>query len=306
MVNRRHCTYCCLQKCFNVGMRKEWIRSEEEKQLKKYQIENNRQLKQKKNEFNKNKNNIKQTIQTLSLLSNDKSSLTQDDWCHLNNIFILYDQKAKPVVLNRHSLNTTTINEFVNKKSVWVMQLLSYFKQIPEFQKINVDDQVLLTKYNFRVLIPINLALIRYKLASTTSPSDHIDFMISVHGKELYQNMRKNVLSISLFQHDPMIIKLMLIIMLFSGCLLTTTSQMEINSFQNIYQIYTAQNFYAKLLWCYMEYVFGESGAIVAFSMFISRCLRIQLVSNDVHSCLKRQLNLDDILPLMQSVLQLN
>ncbi|CAF1077316.1 unnamed protein product [Didymodactylos carnosus] len=65
MVNRRHCTYCRLQKCFNVGMRKEWIRSEEEKQLKKYQIENNRQLKQKKNEFNKNKNNIKQTVSNL-------------------------------------------------------------------------------------------------------------------------------------------------------------------------------------------------------------------------------------------------
>ncbi|CAF1176481.1 unnamed protein product, partial [Didymodactylos carnosus] len=302
ITSRRHCTYCRLQKCFTVGMRKEWIQSEEEKNRRKYQSEKNRQLKEMKH------NNNGKIIHTLSLLSNDKSNLTQDDWRHLNNIIISHEQNVKPIVFNRHSIKTTTVNDFVNNKTVWVQQLSSYFKHIPEFQQLNANDQILLFKYNFFTLVPINIVLIKRILAPVLPPcnADHTSFMISIHGEELYRKMRENIHMISLFQHDPVIIKLMLIIVLFSGCLLTTTSQIETNCIQNMSQIYEAQNFYAKLLWNYMEYTFGEFEAISTFTMLVTRCLRIQEVSNETASCLKRQLNLNSITPLMQSVLQLN
>lgn len=32
--NRRQCTYCRLKKCFDIKMRKDWIRTEEERQLR--------------------------------------------------------------------------------------------------------------------------------------------------------------------------------------------------------------------------------------------------------------------------------
>ncbi|CAF3378263.1 unnamed protein product, partial [Rotaria sp. Silwood2] len=32
---RRQCAYCRLKKCFNIKMRKDWIRTEEEKQLRR-------------------------------------------------------------------------------------------------------------------------------------------------------------------------------------------------------------------------------------------------------------------------------
>ncbi|CAF0792214.1 unnamed protein product [Didymodactylos carnosus] len=43
---RRQCTYCRLQKCFDVGMRKEWIRTDKEKHIKKCLMSNNRLLKE--------------------------------------------------------------------------------------------------------------------------------------------------------------------------------------------------------------------------------------------------------------------
>ncbi len=34
---RRQCTYCRLKKCFDINMRKEWIRTDEEKELRQLQ-----------------------------------------------------------------------------------------------------------------------------------------------------------------------------------------------------------------------------------------------------------------------------
>lgn len=34
---RRQCTYCRLKKCFDIKMRKDWIRTEEEKQVRQLQ-----------------------------------------------------------------------------------------------------------------------------------------------------------------------------------------------------------------------------------------------------------------------------
>lgn len=35
MNNRRQCTYCRLKKCFAVNMRKDWIRTDEERELRR-------------------------------------------------------------------------------------------------------------------------------------------------------------------------------------------------------------------------------------------------------------------------------
>ncbi|CAF3984204.1 unnamed protein product, partial [Rotaria sp. Silwood1] len=57
---RKRCKYCRLKKCFDKGLRKEWIMSEEEKRTKKQKIEDNRRL--------------RALSQSLSILSQSSSS----------------------------------------------------------------------------------------------------------------------------------------------------------------------------------------------------------------------------------------
>lgn len=45
IITRRFCQKCRLKKCFNIGMKKEWIMSEEEKKAKRAKIEKNREKK---------------------------------------------------------------------------------------------------------------------------------------------------------------------------------------------------------------------------------------------------------------------
>lgn len=42
LTNRRFCKHCRLKKCFDIGMKREYIMSDEEKQQKKKKIEENR------------------------------------------------------------------------------------------------------------------------------------------------------------------------------------------------------------------------------------------------------------------------
>ncbi|CAF4215443.1 unnamed protein product, partial [Rotaria sordida] len=46
------------------------------------------------------------------------------------------------------SMHTRTFLQVLDSHSIPVMRLLSFFKQIPEFSQLNVDDKVTLIKYN--------------------------------------------------------------------------------------------------------------------------------------------------------------
>jgi hypothetical protein len=57
------------------------------------------------------------------------------------------------------SMHTKTYLQTLNSRSVAVMRLLSFFKQIPEFNQLNVHDKVTLIKYNLMTVLGINSIL---------------------------------------------------------------------------------------------------------------------------------------------------
>jgi nuclear receptor subfamily 1 group I len=65
-VTRRFCQKCRLKKCLDIGMKKEFIMSEEERTVKRRKIEENRMKKTKPGRTNNTKNNSKQLIHLLN------------------------------------------------------------------------------------------------------------------------------------------------------------------------------------------------------------------------------------------------
>ena len=102
--------------------------------------------------------------------SNYSIHLNSIDRTRLNNITNCYDQYiVEPNSLNYSPPSTLVylrLHEFFNRKKPIFINFTSYFKQLPEFKNLNVDDRVLLIKQNIRLLIPLNYAILKTPIYS--------------------------------------------------------------------------------------------------------------------------------------------
>ncbi|CAF1578220.1 unnamed protein product, partial [Didymodactylos carnosus] len=297
---RRHCTYCRLKKCFSVGMKKQWIRTEDEKLKKRRQIENNRRIKQQK---------ATQLISSINLLHDDTSKLSMDEWTLLNNITYSYDQRACMSTIATLTLSSSLItvikfpvHGYVNWKLNVMTDLLAYFKLIPEFQQLSLDDQVLLTKLNLRIILPMNYCLIH----SVIKQSSYIQTIILI--SDIDSNIIRSSTAIAQtfnsFIQDPLIMKLMLIILLFTTNLLTLDTTISFELIQLNY-IQHVQLYYTQLLWTYLTYKFGEYDAQVLLMKLTFKCLKMQYNVCEIYDFIRKNVDSDRVQPLVKCITHL-
>jgi len=104
---RKRCKRCRLDKCFKMGMRKEWILSDEEKRRKRSQIEDNRRRKRQSEGTEEPR---RPTVKHLKIESNSSRNrsysleidnipqMTASDWSRINQVQFAYSES---VVLNK-------------------------------------------------------------------------------------------------------------------------------------------------------------------------------------------------------------
>ncbi|CAF1095278.1 unnamed protein product [Rotaria sordida] len=191
---RRKCPRCRLNRCFTMGMRKDFILSEEEKERRKKRLEENRKISSNRLSISESEN----FLSPINSLSNSEySSQTFDELDYLlmdtdkfdDNILINENidlNQMKEFSLEMLTLQDQLTIEHVQKSFIsyfqnedllcfpidvkdhgdaiisWsqsanqiALRFISFFRQIDEFESLNDDDRFILIKYNLLPLFPI-------------------------------------------------------------------------------------------------------------------------------------------------------
>ncbi|UJR36791.1 hypothetical protein I4U23_029504 [Adineta vaga] len=294
--NRRHCTDCRIRKCFAVGMKKEWIQSEEEKTTKRIRLEISRKMKQTQIFIHKQPS----TFPSIVLLNSIHRT-------QLNNLTHCYEQYTGEPTISNYSppkeLLCLRLCDFYNRKKPVIVNFVSFFKHLPEFQQLHIDDQVLLIKQNIHFLLPVNYALLktpnhsqfRYTYVQT------IDCVNNINLHSLYQSLSNSF--VSLVTTDPLIIKLLCITLFFTPNLqYTNIDRIEYKRLEYIKEV---QSNYVELLWLYMLEKFGEKQARNLFVNMIMKYLNIQVMIDKINQIIRLNNDIQYIDELMKSILQL-
>lgn len=111
MNNRRQCTYCRLKKCFDVKMRKDWIRTEEERQIR--------------------------SLKKLHNQGKNCSPLSSDQLKSIRNISLVVRRKKriKPLILKQANQQLVPkiepVSKNICKKKNFTLYMLSYLDMPP-------------------------------------------------------------------------------------------------------------------------------------------------------------------------------
>ena len=211
------------------------------------------------------------------------------------------------------SIHTTTLLQHINSRSVSALRLLTFFKQIPEFDQLNVEDKVTLVKYNLTPLFILNNTLSynietdQIKETDSDVPWD-TDMLQKVHGTAVYSQAKKIFDSfVRIAQYDQRIIQLVLIVLILTKGFSTDADAGEPVLNDGI-AVYRAQNYYIELLWKYMETVHGLGKSISIFNELVAHFISWQTLEKELRLNLSQHLTSEDkkeLLPIMKSLLHI-
>jgi hypothetical protein len=206
-----------------------------------------------------------------------------------------------------------TFLQQLNSQSVPLIRLLTFFKQIPEFNDLNVDDKVTLIKFNLLPLLCINCTL-SYKTETDTIAETDSDIpwnpsaIQTVYGLDGYQEIKKIFEQfLPIAKYDQKIIQLALIAFILTKGLATAGDDEPI--LNDCMAVYRAQNYYTELLWKYMETIHGPKIAIQMFSKLIAHFMTWQTLQIKMREIVDKNLlsaNTNEVLPFMKAMLHIS
>jgi hypothetical protein len=306
---RKRCKACRLAKCFEKGMRADWILTDEERSIKRQKIEENRRLRQtlypdspdtdeaqmfetKHEPYVVEVDDEDENVLTsLFTTPSPRSPLSSEDFLKIQQIQQAYTDSVRLTALSSdistypQAIRITKTLDMVNfATNMQATRVITYIKLLPEFSALNEHDKLILTKYNTFALAFIRSAL-NYDPFTDTYHEPNTDDCVFA-GRDLIQCFSlyqyeqstrciRNLLIASC--NDRFLLQVLIIIILFSkgSAICTVLDEIEPIA-QDILSIYHAQNIFIELLWKYCEKKFG-------YVKTIDIWLKLTVASIDTH-----------------------
>jgi hypothetical protein len=178
--------------------------------------------------------------------------LSSSDQVILANIFNAYENSCI-VARNTHFptfpvIQHTSIHGFLNEIELLFPAFIDYFKHIPEFDQIVMDDKVRLVKNHFGIMLNIN-----EQMMHPVTSSNLIITWTNIYGVDTAARLWKRNKILEQFLFDPILLKVVLIVLVLSSSNARMLESTDIDQIcDDPLSIYFSQNIYVELLWRYI------------------------------------------------------
>jgi hypothetical protein len=228
--------------------------------------------------------------------------LSLSDQTLLTNIFSVYEQtypetdncKYPRFPFAAHTTIHTYFNEFEERHR----RLIDYFKSVPEFNRLSIDDRICLVRSNFGGMLIINEDILTRSVCQN----------IIVSLKNIYSNNLATKLirigeRLLAYANDPMQMKLILLIQtLSSGTHRYYTNTEEDHIYDDTLAIFASQSVYVELLWRYLLSRLPSQRYVVKF--FNNLILDLIFLQFTCFAVDRYMHNLDDEIDQMKPLMQ--
>jgi len=180
------------------------------------------------------------------------------------------------------------------------MSIIEYFKLIPEFNRISINDKIHLIINHFGTMIGLN--------ETTNAPVDLNNLFVSlknIFGIELVMDLLRSFDSLQKYAHDPILIKLLLIVRSLSSSINKNRFDIQMDGiYDDTKIIFDGQNVYVELLWRYiLSRLPSERDAVKFFNKLILDLLFVMRVTFAMDYQIYSSPNeIAEMEPLMQSM----
>jgi hypothetical protein len=238
----------------------------------------------------------------LRIAQNTVHCLSPSDQVVLANIFHTYENTciaAKTSQLQCYpATQHASLHVFFNELGLLLRVFIEYFKHIPEFANIVMDDKLRLVKNHLGDILNINEPL----LHGVTS-SNLIATWTNVFGVDISVRFVKRDQIIEQYLFDPILLKLVLIILVLSSSSSRHLGSIDMDEIcDDTLVIYAAQNVYVELLWRYiLSRALSEGDAV----KFLNKLIMFILYMKSLDKCIDEYINnLSDEVKQMEPMMQ--
>ncbi len=243
--------------------------------------------------------------QTICSTSSSSSCLLSNN--HFNDIDVFFDlfvetnHKLIPEdFLFKFDNNLTNV---LNCYCLPISSLITFLKQLFQFQQLPIDDRLLLLKNNVKILLPILTHLLNTTLG--------VPILINHPGLHNINNRISYAYSLfaQIIPDDNKLLTLIILVFLFCPCLFTSDSLYDVGYINEHSRqlIRCTYNQYTQSLWYYItdKSHDNEKQAILTYMKIVTKFLHLQNVMSEIYGIVECSVQIDRLHMIMQSILHL-